>query len=160
MVFAIAGLVLAIICYELDAWCVADGQECEKDAAETPPSAMDSGRYNQKHENIIRWATLIMSLCAIVCLIFRQYYKEKWFLTLKDAQLSDTKTTTIYNFYLQKMKKQTTPFQRKMDLDLSNFELSDINSGPTKKRSCCCFKREVVDETDEIMGLRKESSFQ
>ena len=76
-IFAIIGLILAIINYELDV----QGDEFDfdpKKIIDEGKSAMDMKKFTDGWTRSIRWAILITSMISLFCLINRHQYKIHW----------------------------------------------------------------------------------
>jgi hypothetical protein len=76
-VFAIIGLLLAIINYELDI----RNKELKFDPKEIMDkgiTAMEMQKFKDPYTRAIRWAILATSMISLICLINRHQYKIRW----------------------------------------------------------------------------------
>lgn len=100
-IFAILGLLLAIVNFELDVNCIGQAEECY-DLVDPDAGAMESHRFNGSYNYIIRWVIFGTSLSALGTLMVRQHYKSKWFSSFKDSKPSND-FQSIYQYYTEKI---------------------------------------------------------
>ena len=69
--FAMVGLVMAIVEFELDIRCMRDSEQCRKIEGNSGIDAMKSYRFNERQNKILRTIIFVLDLMAITCLFMR-----------------------------------------------------------------------------------------
>ena len=110
-VFAIFGLSIGIINYEVDVYRFeVMSFFTENFHDDLTLKAMNSDRFLAWHTPVLRWVIFISTLMALACLIMRHYYKIQWlnqfFRTIQQVQTESKKQkersgSSLFLFYNQ-----------------------------------------------------------
>lgn len=78
--FAMVGLLIMIINYEIDVWFfgIQTFYMEDFDGDDMVHRAINSDRYKSFHTKIFRWIVFLTSMCALGCLLMRHKYKIMW----------------------------------------------------------------------------------
>lgn len=75
--FAIVGLIVMIVNYEIDVWFFGI-QTFEEPDGDMREKAMTCDRYLSIHTSFFRWVIALTSMAALACLLIRHHYKIQW----------------------------------------------------------------------------------